>query len=466
MQDDRNFNDEFDKIIQDETSENIENDSVQIDPAPTEQPKRKRGSWKKFGAVALAIALFFAGYLASALQFDSEMRTLQKIKNAIQDKYYEEITDEEFYGVLFDAINEDLLDSYSQYMTPDEYASALTEATGEWSGIGLTFLTEDSAGNPIMLVRRVSGNSPAEKVGIREGDYIVGYGLIDEWLIDSEKYGAFYAFVQERTKGEKFLIKVRRGEQIETVEIYKDTFVENYVFYRTNTTAYAFTGAQATVWQENGAPLSCLDDKTAYIRLTQFNGSAGMEFTRAMEQFKTDGKTNLVLDLRDNGGGYMDILQEIASYFCKGSTGKSLIAVAEYREGQREQFYSKTSVYAKYFTSESQIKVLANDGTASASECLIGCMLDYGAISYADICLIENYGVAKTYGKGIMQSTYPFGLIGNVDAIKLTTAKVHWPVSDNCIHGVGVTAENGCKTVQEGVGDAEINAALAALLNG
>ncbi|MBE5752440.1 MAG: hypothetical protein E7343_00035 [Clostridiales bacterium] len=463
MQDDRNFNDEFDKTIQDETDQKTKTNEVQTDPAPTEQPKRKRGGWKKFGAVALAIALFFAGYLASALQFDSEMRTLQKIKNAIQDKYYEEITDEEFYGVLFDAINEDLLDSYSQYMTPDEYASALTEATGEWSGIGLTFLTEDSAGNPIMLVRRVSGNSPAEKVGIREGDYIVGYGLIDEWLIDSEKYGAFYAFVQERTKGEKFLIKVRRGEQIETVEIYKDTFVENYVFYRTNTTAYAFTGAQATEWQEKGDPLSCLDDKTAYIRLTQFNGSAGTEFTRAMEQFKTDGKTNLVLDLRDNGGGYMDILQEIASYFCKGSTGKSLIAVAQYREGQREQFYSKTSVYAKYFTSESQIKVLANDGTASASECLIGCMLDYGAISYADICLIENYGVAKTYGKGIMQSTFPFGLF-NTDAIKLTTAKITWPKSGNCIHGRGILPEDGAKTsAQSFEKDKEITLAIAEL---
>lgn len=463
MQDDRNFNDEFDKIIQDETSENIENDSVQIDPAPTQQPKHKKDKWKKVGAVVLAIALFFAGYLASSLQFDSEMRALAKIKRAIQDKYYEEITDEEFYGVLFDAINEDLLDDYSKYMTPDEYASVLTEATGEWSGIGLTFLTEDSDGNPKMLVRRVSGNSPAEKVGIREGDYIVGYGLIDEWLIDSEKYGAFYAFVQERTKGEKFLIKVKRGEQVETVEIYKDTFVENYVFYRTNTTAYTFTGSQATEWQETGDKLSCLDDKTAYIRLTQFNGSAGTEFARAMEQFKTDGKINLVLDLRDNGGGYMDILQEISSYFCKGSTGKSLIAVAQYREGQKEQFYSKKSVYAEYFTAESQIKVLANDGTASASECLIGCMLDYGAISYADICLTENFGVAKTYGKGIMQSTFPFGLF-NSDAMKLTTAKITWPKSGNCIHGRGILPEDGTKTSSQSFEkDKEISLAIAEL---
>ncbi len=463
MKDDRNFNDEFEKNILDETPKNDEQKCVQSDLAPTEQPKRKKGGWKKLGCVILAIVLFFAGYLTSSLQFDSEMRTLAKIKRAIQDKYYEEITNEQFYGVLFDAINEDLLDSYSQYMSPDEYASVITESTGEWSGVGLTFLTEDSNGNPQMLVRRVSGNSPAEKVGIREGDYIVGYGLIDEWLIDSEKYGAFYAFVQERAKGEKFLVKVRRGENVDTVELYKDTFVENYVFYRTNTSAYAFSGAQATEWVEINDPLSCLDNKTAYIRLTQFNGNASKEFAKAMEQFKTDGKTNLVLDLRDNGGGYMDILQEISAYFCKGSTGKSLIAVAQYRAGQKEQFYTKKSVYADYFTPESKIKVLANDSTASASECLIGCMLDYGAISYADICLTENFGVAKTYGKGIMQSTFPFGLF-DTDAIKLTTAKITWPKSGNCIHGRGILPEDGAKTsLQAYEKDKEISLAITEL---
>ena len=75
-------------------------------------------------------------------------------------------------------------------------------------------------------------------------------------------------------------------------------------------------------------------------------------------------------------------------------------------------------------------------------------MLDYGAISYADICLTENFGTAKTYGKGIMQSTYPLGLI-NADAIKLTTAQIYWPISGNCIHGRGILPEDGTKTSEQ-----------------
>ncbi len=466
MEDNHNFNDEFEKGKPSEQPETL--GETLTDDGWREEEKlnpasRKRGVWKKVGCVALAVAVFVVGYLASALQYDEELRALRKIKQAIQTQYYEEVTDEEFYGVLFDAINEDLLDRYSEYMTPDEYAAVTREATGEWSGIGVTFLTEDSDGNPQMLVRRVSGNSPAETVGVKEGDFIIGYGLTEDTLVESNVYASFYAFVQERAKGEKFLLKIRRGENTETLEIYKDTFVENYVFYRSNDTAFAFTGNGAMELVEKGDPLVALDNKTAYIRLTQFNGNASKEFAKAMEKFKEEGKTDLVLDLREDGGGYMNILQEIAAYFCKGETGKSLIAVAKYRDGHREEFYSEKALYGKYFNAESKIKVLADDGTASASECLIGCMLDYGAISYADICLIERGGVAKTYGKGIMQSTFPFGL-GNTDAIKLTTAKIFWPKSENCIHGRGILPADGAKTVVENYQmDGEITSAIAEL---
>ena len=448
MKEDEFFTDEQQKTLDNQTEEKLAENDFQRNPAPTQPQEKRKKKWEKAGYVALAIALFIVGYLASAVQYDSEMKTLLKIKRAIQSQYYEDITDEEFYGVLFDAVNEDLLDDYSQYLSPDEYSSVKTEATGEWSGVGLTFLTESEEGKSQMLIRRVSGNSPAEKMGIREGDYVIGYGTTAEDMVLSEEYAPFFQFIQARAKQEKFLVKIRRGTQEEVVELYKDTFIENYVFYRTNQTSYACQGETATEWVETGDKLSCLDDKTAYIRLTQFNGNADKEFAKAMEQFKADGKQDLVLDLRDNGGGYMNVLQEIAAYFCKGETGKGLVAVAKYRAGQKEEFYASKSRYADYFKAESKIRVLANGGTASASECLIGCMIDYGATSYADICLTEYLGETKTFGKGIMQSTYPMGLI-NGDAIKLTTAQIFWPKSGNCIHGRGILPEDGAKTSKE-----------------
>lgn len=432
----------------------------------TDGNKKASVFWKKFTSVALAIGLFGAGYLASDLQYDSGLKTLKRIKNKIQSQYFEEITDEQFYSVLFDAVNDDLLDRYSSYMTPDEYKSVLSDATGEWSGLGITFLTEDAQGNKQLLVQRVSGNSPAETVGIKEGDYVIGYGMDENSIAVGEDYDTFYAFVQALEKDKNFLLKIRRDGQELTFEICKKTFIENYVFYRSSTTAYSFTGKDGVTLTERGEPLSALDEKTAYIRLTQFNGNAGKEFKSAMEKFKAEEKMNLVLDLRGNGGGYMDVLREIASYFCKGEKGSSLIAVAKYRNGQKERFYSQNACYEEYFQASSKIKVLADVSTASASECLIGCMLDYGAITYADICLSERGGIAKTYGKGIMQSTYPFGLLGNTDAIKLTVAQIYWPKSGNCIHGRGILPEDGAKTVSESYEkDVEITSAIAKLFS-
>ena len=451
--------DEFDEIEKGKTENNPQPVPVQRKAEGDTDKGKNKKSWKRIGAVLLAIGLFFAGYAASALQYDPEMRSLMKIKNKIQNQYYEEVTDEEFYRVLFNAVNYDLLDPYSRYLTKEEYQEMLTEATGEWSGIGLTLGEEDENG---LFIRRVSGNSPAEKVGITEGGYVSAYGLTETAL--SKDYDGFFEFVDERAKGENFLIEfIFEGEK-KLLTIAKEEFVENYVFYRTSDTGYSFTGKEATEFIETGDKLSVLDSDTAYIRLTQFNGKAAKEFRLAMNQFKRDGKTNLVLDLRSNGGGYMDILQEIASYFCKNTTEKKpVIAVAEYRRGQRETFRAKGNYYKEYFSEQSRITVLADEMTASAAECLIGCMVDYGTVVLKDICVIERGGVAKTYGKGIMQTTYPFGL-GNTDAIKLTTARILWPTSDTCIHGTGVTPELGAISVPTNhQKDGEVTDAIKAL---
>ena len=116
------------------------------------------------------------------------------------------------------------------------------------------------------------------------------------------------------------------------------------------------------------------------------------------------------------------------------------MAVADYG-GYKQSFKAKGNYYYDYFTNDSRICVLANANTASSSEILIGAMVDYGAVSYGDICLTELGGEYKTYGKGIMQSTYPLLLGG--DAVKLTTAVIRWPVSNHCIHGRGVLVEDG-----------------------
>ena len=438
--------------------------TASVRPQP---PKRRKKGWTAIGIALALLATYFLGFFSYSMTLDKQMRSLIKTKEAIQDLYYDDVTDERFYGVLFNAINEDLLDDYSAYMNADEFAAFLADAEGLFSGLGLTFSTRDKDGNPQLLITRVSGNSPAEEAGVVEGSYVVGYGASEETLTYRQDYETFLQFVTQRKEGEEFLLALQKDGKEEKVSVATKSFTENYVFYRTNKTAYRFVGEDALTETEWNNPLSQLDDDTAYIRLTLFNGNAAKQFQLAMKRFLQEGKKNLVLDLRENGGGYMEILQEIASYFCKNATSKNpLVAKAKYKNGDEDKFYCVGNYYSSYFAQDSKIYLLADGNTASASECLIGCMLDYGTLGYGDICLSYRGDTAKTYGKGVMQTTYPLTLIGEMDAVKLTTAKIFWPTSDNCIHGRGILPEDNCLTVAENYQkDAEILAAISLFQN-
>lgn len=425
--------------------------------------KKMRKATRRVIAVALALLCFLGGMGFCWLLLDSEMRSLVRLKDRMQSDYFEEITDDEFYDTIFGAINQSLLDEYSLYMTSDEYDLVQAGAKGEQNGVGLVFLTKTADNKEQMLVTRVCGNSPAEESGIMEGEKIVAFGKSQDALTKSERFDEFKAFVDGLQKEERFFVTASGVDGERTVQLYKSDYVENYVFYRTNSASYRFTGDTRDDKSAVGVPLSALSADTAYIRLTAFNGKASEEFEGAMELFKQEQKKHLVLDLRGNGGGYLDIMQDIARYFCKSATARRpLVAVAKYNDSS-EKFSASGNDYYEYFSADSRISVLADNTTASASECLIGCMLDYGTIAYSDICLSERSGQVKTYGKGIMQTTYPVRLLEG-DAVKLTTATICWPISGNCIHGRGILPDDGAKTVAESYGaDTEITQALQIL---
>jgi len=408
----------------------------------------------------LVVALFVGGVLTGLLSVEKEIRNLEKIKSQIQKSYYQEIDDSTFYKAVYDGVN-GLLDGYSYYLSVDEYATMIEESKGARSGIGLVFQTADKEGNPQLLIKRVCGNSPAEAAGIQSGWRVTGFGINGK-IKESVVFAELQSFLAEYETNETFLLQVltTEGETLE-IPLQKKSYVENYVFYRTNSEAYCFKGEKADELTKRGAPLTCLAEDVAYIRLVEFNGSAVAEFKQAMELFRVQKKKNLVLDLRGNGGGGMDILQEIAAYLCKEAEGdEPTIAVADYGE-EKELFKAVGNYYTQYFSENSRICVLADGDSASASECLLGAMLEYKTVGYADICLSGDADTAKTFGKGIMQTTYiyPAG-----DAMKLTTATVHWPLSKTCIHGRGILSSDGTKTVQkQDVDDMEIALAVEKL---
>ena len=427
-------------------------------------PTKRKKIWTYVIVALVATICFLSGCLTMWLSLDKEVRTLITLKNRMDSSYVYDISDEDFYSAVFDGINQNLLDKYSAYMTREEYEEMLAKSAGKRDGVGLEFSTKTPNGDDRLLIVRVTGNSPAERAGLFSGDEIVAYGKTQETLIDNRSYTDFRAFVDGLQAGESLCLKVLRGDAYAYFTLTPAPYVENYVIYRTNATAYRFTGGNALTFTQYNEPLETLANDTAYIRLTQFNGSASEQFDRAMAQFKTDGKINLILDLRGNGGGYLDIMQRIAGYFCKNSDEMyPVVVTSKSKSGNVERYRANGNRFYDYFTKNSRICVLADGSTASASECLLGCMLDYGAISYKDICLSMRGGVAKTYGKGIMQTTYQLSLFER-DAVKLTTAKIYWPISGNCIHERGILPIDGTKTVEENYQkDEEITQAISAL---
>ncbi len=394
--------------------------TLQLEKQPAQKCKKKIKWGRILLTVAIAVLSFGCGALATWSALDLELRTLLTVKDRIQNDYYKEVTDEEFYKAIFGGINDNLLDDYSKYMTREEFEASIADLAGNRIGIGLAFT---SSGADPLRITRVCGNSPAEAAGILAGERIVGYGKTQREIVSATTFEAFSAFLSDYGEEEEFVLQLQSGATERFVTVYKAAYVENYVFYRTNEKAYTFTGESADVLTEKGERLACLDDDTAYIRLVQFTGNAALEFDLAMEQFKKEGKKNLILDLRENGGGYLDTMQSIASYFCKSATVEDpVVAVADFGE-KRTSYEAYGNWYYDYFTNESNIYVLADAYSASASECLIGCMIDYGAIDFSDICLVERGGVAKTFGKGIMQETQIVNLVER-DAITLTTAEI------------------------------------------
>lgn len=416
-------------------------------PARKDEPAPKKSKTaKRIGAVCAAVAVaavgFLAGWLGRYYALDEGLRTFLWAKKTTENNYYQPIDEDALYDDLIAAL-ENQIDRYSCFYTADEYAKIVRESEGQNVGIGIA--VAESEGLPMLYT--VVGNSPAELAGLRQGMYVVEYGK-DGDSLQTGGVEQLFSFIDAQS-GE-FVFRCgydKEGADAQNYTLTRREYLASYVRYRDSETSFAFRGEKELALTQTDEPLEGLDGKTAYIRLDEFNGNADTEFVRCLEKMKERGRENLILDLRGNGGGYMTTLCSIASHLMKNAKGGSpIVATAQYRNGKKVAFAADGNDYSDYFTQNSSFKVLADENTASASECLIGALVDYGTIGYGDIYLRKDAGTdtAKTYGKGIMQSHFPSA---SGDVMKLTVATIHWPVTGKCIQDVGVTEQDGAKFV-------------------
>lgn len=408
-------------------------------------------------AVAAAAALFFAGYYTYYLSLGDGFRSLLWVKNMIQDEYYQEISDDDFWQSAIDGAIAGL-DQYSAYYTDEEYDAVTDENLGLRAGIGVSFFAGSNK------ISKVAIGSPvffAQQNADLAGAWVTGVGASESGIADTFTSAALSSEMAKYGEGDTVVVRVsekgaddKDDATCRTVSVVSASYHESYVLYASRTDA-GQARAFAVIYGEDGegawtdvSAYTAADEKVpagqAYLRLVQFNGGASDEFALAAQQYKEDGLQKLLLDLRNNGGGRLDILQRIAPYFIANTDdARAVIMRARYRSGEETVSRAVGNKYGEYFAG-SEIYVAANGNTASASEALIGAMIDYGAIGFEDIYITdtvqkEGYAAA-TYGKGIMQSTYVNTKTG--EAIKLTTAQIYWP-NGRTIHDVGITVNDG-----------------------
>lgn len=439
------------------------------------KPYNSGASWflKRFLPVFICILLFVSGILIGSfiarVSVDDDLRLLNWILQTIDNEYFYELTDAQreqlLNGMGKGAARFGLDDPYSDFYSTSE--------EDFYAGIGVSLATMKGENDETIDYTYISNvyrtyndsedNKPPEafKNGIQKYDRFYSITTYYEDInltkyVDAGTAGAFsktIAYDQNYTyvPDEKTIVYVNPREDLNSIhsEIYAipldiefDIVVKRDVNPEDSTDFITedIPGIKKTVYDPSFVTYDKIDSDTAVIGLLAFTLESAGEFKDAITKFKTDGMKNLILDLRNNGGGRLDVLCYIAQYLITDSKGSKnvLVGYAKYKSESRGNFETPDNFYKNTFYNNNEktgkITVLFNERSASASEALIGAMMDYGTCDY-------TIGVTS-FGKGIMQSTFYYPNRDNAKfALQLTVAKIYWPVSGTCIHGVGITPE-------------------------
>ncbi len=280
-------------------------------------------------------------------------------------------------------------DPHTTYMSQKEMEDFFSYLNRSFVGIGVHYsATEDG----LRVVQRVFKDSPAEKAGVLAGDIIHAVdGVVVTNLSNQE------------------ITDMVRGEAGSVVHI---DFLRNG-----KTVSFSITRQEihATVFGE-------MRDDFGYLQIAQFGETTAKEVRLYLEEFASQNVSKLLIDLRDDGGGYLEALTGIANCLLPSN---EVYFTRMYADGSVDKAYTK----GKEITGFDKIVILVNENTASASEALTLCLME----QRDDVTVVGK----KTYGKGTVQVTLPFN---DGSALKYTNSKWASP-NGVCINGEGITPD-------------------------
>ena len=348
---------------------------------------------KKLKIIILSIILLIFSKISFAAnneniydKIDLFGEVLDKInKEYVDDVNHSDAMDAAINGVL------QSLDPYSAYMSPDTFKEMETETSGKFGGLGIEVGMEFG----VVKVITPMDNSPAEKEGVKAGDYIV--------KINGTQ-------VQGKTLSEAVeLMRGPVGSKLE-ITIRRKGVKKALVFEITR-----------EIIEVKSVKSKIIDDNVGYIRLTAFNENSSKQVKNRIKKFKKNKINKYVLDLRNNPGGLLSQAVKISDFFLDNG---EIVSTKSRKSFENKKYFAKQGDIIDGET----LVVLINYGSASASEIVAGALKDHKRA----ILIGEN-----SYGKGSVQSIIP---LKNNGAIRLTISKYYLP-SGESISGTGITPD-------------------------
>ncbi|MDD5566552.1 MAG: S41 family peptidase, partial [Candidatus Omnitrophica bacterium] len=344
----------------------------------------------------LVVLMIFAGasYAVTANQQkkDSIYKQVQLFSDAVaitRSDYVDETDSKDLiYGALKGMLN--ALDPYSQFMDPNDYNELVVETEGKFGGIGIEITMKDGL---ITVVTPIE-DTPAWKAGLKVNDKIV--------KINNE-------ITRDMTLGDA--VKKLRGKPGEAVTM--------TILRENEKKLLDFKIVRDVIKIRNIKDARILEDKIGYIRLVEFREGANADLEKVLGGLMKQGCASLILDLRNNPGGLLDVAVRVAEKFL--GDGKVIVYTKGRKDSQNLQFVSRN----KKPILDMPIVVLINEGSASGSEIVAGALQDYKR------AIILG---TKSFGKASVQTVVP---LSDGSAVRLTTSRYFTP-SGKLIHDKGI----------------------------
>jgi len=339
----------------------------------------------------LFIISFSKGYAANEDNIYKKIDLFSEVLDKINKEYVDDVNQSEAMDAAINGVLQSL-DPYSGYMSPEYFQNMQTETSGEFGGLGIEVGMEHG----VIKVISPIDNSPASKVGVKAGDYIV---KIDDIQVQGKSLTEAVDLMRGKVGTDIEITVRRRGEKkaltfIITRDIIKVASVKSRI----------------------------IDEKTGYLRLTSFNENSSDQIKNKIKEFnKNENIKNYILDLRNNPGGLLSQAIKISDFFLNHG---EIVSTKSKRKYENRKWFAKKGDILNANT----LIVLINYGSASASEIVAGALQDHKRA----ILIGEN-----TYGKGSVQSIIP---LKNNGAVRLTVSKYYLP-SGKSISDVGVTPD-------------------------